>query len=391
MAEGRVPNFNDITRDIVALNQWPDRQVVPEIKPGEEPWSVDIDLNVKDKRPLHGSLEINNRYSPGTTSLRINGGISYNNLWQAGHAAGVNFQIAPERLKDAKVLSAYYLARLRSTDKVSFLFSGNKQDSDVSTLGGAAVAGRGEILGIRALFSLPQEEGFFQSLSFGVDYKHLRENLLLGGELIKTPVSYYPWNLSYGAVWSGKSYTTEANAALNFHLRGMGSAERDFDAKRYKSGGGFFYLRGDLSHTRELNHGYQLFAKVQGQIAGQPLINSEQFAAGGLSTVRGYAESAAPGDNAVAATLELRSPSLIRTTDTKANDWRAYAFVDAGAVSLTDALPGQEDHFELLGAGIGTRFRLRNHFNGSVDAAFPLLRVTGEDGLFVTFRLWTDF
>jgi hemolysin activation/secretion protein len=89
MAEGRVPNFNDITRDIIALNQWPDRQVTPEIKTGSEPGSVDIDLNVKDRRPLHGSLEINNRYSPGTTHLRVNGGINYNNLWQAGHAVGL--------------------------------------------------------------------------------------------------------------------------------------------------------------------------------------------------------------------------------------------------------------------------------------------------------------
>ncbi len=391
MAEGRVPNFNDITRDILALNQLPDRQVTPEIRPGEEPGSVDIDLNVKDRRPLHGSLEINNRYSPGTTSLRINGGINYNNLWQAGHAVGLNFQIAPERPKDAQVLSAYYLARLRNSDKVSFLFSGTKQDSDVSTLGGAAVAGRGEILGVRALFTLPQKEGFFQSLSFGVDYKHLRENLLIGEDLTETPVTYYPWNLAYGATWSGKGYTTEANGALNFHLRGMGSDTEAFDAKRYKASGGFFYLRGDLSHTRELPGGYQLFAKVQGQIAGQPLINSEQFAAGGLSTVRGYAESSALGDDALFGTLELRSPSLIRTTDTKANDWRVYAFVDGGRATLTDALPGQQDRFDLLGAGLGTRFRLRNHFNGSVDAAFPLLRLTDDDGVFVTFRLWTDF
>ncbi len=391
MEEGRVPNFNDITRDIVALNQWPDRQVTPDIRPGVEPGTVDIDLNVKDRLPLHGSLELNNRHSPGTTSLRINGGISYNNLWQEGHALGLNFQIAPERLKDAQVLSAYYLARLRGTDKVSLLFSGTKQDSDVSTLGGAAVAGRGEILGARALFTLPQHEGFFQSLSFGMDYKHFRENLLIGDDLTETPITYYPWNLAYGATWTGKKYTTEANGALNFHLRGMGSDSAEFDAKRYKANGGFFYLRGDLSHTRELSGGAQFFAKVQGQLAGQPLINSEQFAAGGLGSVRGYEESAALGDDALFATVELRSPSLIRTADTKAKDWRAYAFLEGGRVTLTDALPGQKDHFDLLGAGLGTRFRFANHFNGSLDAAWPLLRLTDENGVTLTFRLWTDF
>ena len=37
LAEGTVPNFNDITRDIVALNQWPDREITPTLKAGVEP------------------------------------------------------------------------------------------------------------------------------------------------------------------------------------------------------------------------------------------------------------------------------------------------------------------------------------------------------------------
>ena len=44
----------------------------PELKPGVEPGTVDIDLNVKDKLPLHGSVELNNRYSADTTKLRLN-------------------------------------------------------------------------------------------------------------------------------------------------------------------------------------------------------------------------------------------------------------------------------------------------------------------------------
>ena len=29
LAEGKVPNFNDVTREFLALNQWPDRRVTP--------------------------------------------------------------------------------------------------------------------------------------------------------------------------------------------------------------------------------------------------------------------------------------------------------------------------------------------------------------------------
>jgi len=101
IAEGKVVNFNDVTRDIVALNQLPDRRVTPALRAGVEPGTVDIDLNVKDSLPLHGSLEMNNRYSAGTTPLRVNGSASYSNLWQLGHSIGFSFQLAPERLEDA--------------------------------------------------------------------------------------------------------------------------------------------------------------------------------------------------------------------------------------------------------------------------------------------------
>ena len=97
LAEGKVPNFNGVQRDLLALNRHPDRQVTPTIRPGAEPGTFDVDLTVKDKLPLHGSLELNNRNSPDTTSLRLNGAISYSNLWQAGHTLGLSFQIAPER------------------------------------------------------------------------------------------------------------------------------------------------------------------------------------------------------------------------------------------------------------------------------------------------------
>jgi hemolysin activation/secretion protein len=127
LAEGTVPNFNDITRDIVALNQWPDREITPTLRAGVAPGTVDIDLTVKDKFPLHGSMELNNRYSADTTELRLNGSISYNNLWQLGHSAGFSFQIAPQRIEDAKIFSGYYLARFASAPWLTLMVLGTSR------------------------------------------------------------------------------------------------------------------------------------------------------------------------------------------------------------------------------------------------------------------------
>lgn len=413
LAEGEVPDFNRIKKEIIALNRHPDRQVAPDIRPGIEPGTWDVDLNVKDRRPLHGNLELNNRYSPDTTELRVNGGFSYSNLWQAGHTLGVNFQVAPERTEDASVYSAYYIFPV--TSDVSVMLTGTKQDSDINTLGGASVGGKGYVIGGRVNFNLPSgppfsgSPSYFHSLNLGVDYKRFDENVTFAGTTQATPIEYYPVTLGYGGTWLGKTHSTEVNASFSWGSRGFGSDSYEFDAKRYMAGGNFFYVRGDVSHAHDLPWGMELFAKIQGQLASQPLINSEQASGGGLGNARGYLESTVLGDNAVFGSLEWRSPSLIGrsrgpkpkeppTTPEPAieenkDEWRFHVFADAGYLTLNDPLPEQQDQFSLLSIGAGTRISLRDRFHASVDAGMPLKSagVVENGDWLVTFRLWTEF
>ena len=400
IAEGKVPNFNDLTRETIALNQWPDRRVTPALKPGIEPGTYDIDLNVKDTFPLHGSVELNNRYSPDTTQLRLNAGISYGNLWQLGHAAGFSFQVAPENPHDAKVFSGYYLARLPGVEWLTLTLQVTKQDSNVSTLGGAAVAGKGETVGLRAGFTLPPLKNYIHSLTLGIDYKHYEQEVLFGLDTTSTPTSYYPVSLVYNGSWIGMPgkdekflpYSTSLDAGLYFHYRGMGSSETSFDNSRFKASGGFIYFRGDLSHEHDLPGGFQVMAKLQGQIASGPLLSAEQFSAGGLSSVRGYLEGEVPGDNAIVGSIELRSPSLIQWLN-KTGEWRFYTFFEGGYVTINEPLPEQESHWKLASIGAGSSIRLFDHLNGSIDAGLPLIsqsHTSARDWLF-TFRVWADF
>jgi hemolysin activation/secretion protein len=58
LEEGQSPNFTQVTHDLVVLNQLSDRKITPTVRAGEIPGTVDVDLNVKDTFPLHGSLEL---------------------------------------------------------------------------------------------------------------------------------------------------------------------------------------------------------------------------------------------------------------------------------------------------------------------------------------------
>ncbi len=77
-----------------------DRQIYPQIGPGPVEGTTTLDLNVKDRLPLHAKLEFNNYNSPGTPDLRLNASAVYNNLWQYEHSFGVQYSFSPEAMKE---------------------------------------------------------------------------------------------------------------------------------------------------------------------------------------------------------------------------------------------------------------------------------------------------
>jgi len=396
VAEGNVINFNKVTPDVVGLNQLPDRQVTPSLRAGAAPNTVDVDLNVKETLPLHASVELNNRQAPDTDPLRINASVSDNNLWQMGHAASFSYQVSPQDPSQVQVYSGYYLARFRGLDWMNLMVQGTKQDSNVSTLGDVAVAGRGQTLGVIAILNLPPGLDFTDSASFGVSYKHFDQNLNLGAAgsgVVKTPITYYPLSATYTATWLGKGNSTELNTSLNFNLRSAGGNEAEFENSRYNADGGFVYLHADLSHTQDLPVGFQVYGKVQGQISNQPLVSSEEASGGGLGTVRGYLEAEVVGDNAVFGTVELRSPPLLRHLTRRKGDWRIYGFYDAGVLTLIDPLPEQTSRFDLASYGVGSRLQLMDHFDGSINVSVPqkTQAETKEGDIRVTFRAALDY
>jgi len=392
LAEGSVPNFNNVSREIVGLNQNPDRRVTPSLRPGAVPNTIDVDLAVEDTLPLHGNFELNNRYSANTTPLRLNGYLSYNNLWQLGHTLGFNFQIAPENIDDALIYGAYYIARTPEIPWLSLMVSGLRQNSNVSTLGGGAVAGNGEIVGARLIATLPPLDNLYHSLSAGLDYKHFGQDLLLqNGDAVGTPITYYPISIDYNAYIAGESYNTEITAGFVFATRGAGSSGEEFDNRRYNADGGFLYFRGELAHTQNLPAGFQVYGRLQGQLTGDSLVDSEQFAGGGLDTARGYLESEVLGDSGLFGTIEFISPSAPGVFGI--DEWRAYAFTDAGFVTINNPLPEQQAQFNLASIGGGTRIRLFKVLNGSLDVGVPLISqiYTPVGDVRLTFRAWVNF
>lgn len=399
LAEGKVPDFNQVQQDIVALNQQQDRQVTPSLKAGARPGTVDVDLTVEDELPLHGSFELNNRRSQDTSDLRASASLSYDNLWQRGHSLSLSFLTAPEHPDDAKVFFGAYLARF-DTSPWSILFNALNSDSNVSTVGGINVLGNGSSASIAGIRQLASGDGFYPSLSLGVAYKDFATSTLLGTASFETPVTYYPITIGYSAVLRGAHDLAQADVSMNFASPQLGSDTETIELNRFQARGQMFWLRASLSDLHEFANGMQAFGRIAGQLTDQPLISNEQISAGGMDTARGYLEAEALGDYGYNGSLELRAPSIGESWSFAGSlqpiqEFRPFVFVDAADLRLQGPLPDDStpDRTELLSVGVGLNLTLYSSLNGVLDWAYPLKDgpATDEGDERVLFRVWTSF
>ena len=376
LAEGNVPNFNQMQKELAALNKSADRRITPVLRPGKTPGTVEVDLKVQDKLPLHGNVEINDRTSQDTTRTRLSASLRWDNLWQKQHGLGITVQTAPENTDESRVFSANYTWPLATGNYLALY--GVKSESDVAAVGTLNVVGNGVILGARYIMPLrARSEGFFHTATLGVDYKDFDQSVnLIGSGGFNTPITYMPFTLGWDGTWlgedeSGQRRTTKFGAAFNFHLRGLVSDEQEFNKKRFKGRANYAYLRGNYSHEENWPSGWGMTARGGWQIAAQPLISNEQFAIGGVDTVRGYLESAALGENGVNLNLEARTPNWAKKLGDAFDDMHGLVFIDGGIVTVRQPITAN-DRFTLAGAGLGVRLKGWRGVSAGLDWAVAL-------------------
>lgn len=396
LAPGNVPNFNEVQRQLAGVNTGEERRVQPVLRPGRLPGTVEAELQVKDKLPLSGTLEVSNANSANTTPERVTGSVRYDNLWQRGHSIGLTLTTAPTQTEQTTVALLNYGVPLAGGDSLSFYAV--HSNSNIDALGGTKVLGKGNTVGLRYGINLGVSERGNQSLALGLDYRDVQEQISLGELSISKPLRYLPLQASYTANWAEPRRQLQASVALSVGLRPLlarridgceledGSIGNDdqFRCKRKGADGGFATLRVDLRHT-EVFDIFSLSGRIAGQLASQQLSSAEQFTLGGADSVRGYYESAAAGDHGLLASLELRSanvaPWLQRQHPGPAFEELAelsvLAFADAGRLQTINPDAGQHRRQPLLGTGVGLRFASRSGVSIDVQIAEARKAVVG--------------
>lgn len=373
--EGEVPNFPDVQRDVANFNQQAGRSVVPVLKAGSTPGTVEIEAKVSDASPLHGSVELNNRQTLNTEPLRLSASLRYDNLWGRDHSISFLYLAAPENPDQVRVMSGNYVARLPGSPVV-LAFYGILSRSNVASVGGITVVGDANIAGFRAIAPLRSAgDAFTHSVSAGLDYKDFLEDLrFAAGASAQTPITYVPFAVSYSAARQGRKGITRGSLGATMALRGalLGNEDAEFENRRSGARANFAVLRGELSRLHALHAGHGLYGRVVVQTASGPLINTEQFYAGGVDTVRGYFEAEAAGDDSGLATVEWRSPPAGTLQRRTGFTLTAHAFADAAVLRIKQPLPEQQTRFELWSFGLGLRVRAEQRLAAALDVGVPM-------------------
>lgn len=396
LAEGTVPNFPKMQQQLAELsNQSNDRQVVPVLRAGETPGTLEVDLKVKDEMPFHGKVEINSRNTANTSRLRTIASVRYDNLWQKFHSASLMYQTAPENPEEVDVLVGSYVMPVFDSDKRLAMYAvSSSSTSQVASAGALAVIGTGDIYGARLISPLKTLKDYSHNITVGLDYKDFKEDLaLLGADSLKTPISYLPFMMQYGGNLRGQGSLLSFNLGVNFAVRGLGSDQQQFADKRFLAKSNYAYLTGGMNFRHSLPWDMEFVSRINAQYTDSPLISNEQFSMGGAQSVRGYLETHALADDGVTASMELHSPRLAPDEWDYVDSMKALLFLDGGRGWLIDALPGNAENIALAGAGMGLRFDMWRHLQGEFDFAVPLLEQgdvrVGENR--VDFRLATQF
>jgi hemolysin activation/secretion protein len=383
---GTVPSIPELQAQLAQVNaQSGDRVVVPVLKAGTIPGTVDLSLKVEDHLPLHASLELNNQYTYSTEPLRAIAAVSYDNLFGRFDSLGVQYQTAPQDLAQVDSWVTNYSTHLfDSSTRLAFYYF--KSNSEVATLATAdnsvTVLGTGEVSGVRLIQPITGAANSLHTVTFGIDYKHFIDDIRVrsllssgdagnsGNSGLATPISYSNFSLAYSGGWRAEKTQWTFGASANFGVRGWQNSSAEFENKRYQGQPNYFYLRSDGRIRIALPAKLNVQLNYAGQYTVEPIISNEQFSIAGADGVRGYLEAEALADRGVKGGVQLGAPQLALFKSALTLD--GFAFFDSGSVSVLKPLPGESTGTSLQSWGIGIDLAALDHFTGSLIWAYPL-------------------
>lgn len=379
--------------DVNWLNLNPFRRVDLVYERSEEPGRSNIALRTADRLPLRVFGGYENTGTASTERGRVFAGFNWGNVLGLDHQLSYQHTTSPSvwddrlrgeggRARSASHSGSYFVP-LPWRHKLTVFGSYSESLPAMET--GFAQVGRSSQASVRYGVPLPKLWSVEQEVQAGFDWKRTNNNLAFGGTSVSsTSTDVAQWMVGYTGTRADDWGTTALSASLFLSPGGFNNrnAAAVFQTQRAGAGADYRYARLGVERATGLPGAMTWTVRVQGQVADGALLPSEQLGFGGVTSVRGYDERVANGDQGVIVSNEVSSPAYAplswlagRAMD---DQLKLLAFWDYGVANNRVASTGVPKTSHLSGVGVGLRYALAPYVSARFDYGWALTGTKGS-------------
>lgn len=373
LQEGEVPNSREIAKRIRLSNDHPSKKTQMVYRAGSEPQTVDAEYVVNDIPVNRFGLVLDNTGSKSSGRLRLSLAGQFNNLFNQDHQLGFQYQTDLEKQSSIEVASLSYKIPLYALGSAVEAFYVDSS-ADVSLIAGAAgvpslsVVGNGRAYGARYIHLLERLDEFDQRVILSYSNNEFSNQIAL--QQIQGAASLQksnPLGVSYAIRGTKGANSVAANAGL-FHATsvenidgttGLSTLAGSFDSS-------FTALRAGVQYQytyKQARPGIFL----QTQLSNDRMLNSDQFGAGGVNSVRGFDERVLAGDQGVSVSLRMPFVNLEQHIGLEAIQVSAGPFYDYALVKDNERPNRIKQSTTISSAGVSIDL---NHRHGSLSLSY---------------------
>ncbi|OUO91375.1 hypothetical protein B5F39_13100 [Cloacibacillus sp. An23] len=355
------------------LNDLPGVQARAILRPGSEPGTTKIDIEVKKRKVWNNYIYADNGGGYYSGRYRYGFNTEINNPTRTGDKIIVSGMITNEETKNYSL--RYEMPVGARGTRLGFAYSKTNYEFTPNSLYDSL--GESEGLSVYGLTPLYRSKADRLTLIYGYDHRNITDEYRFREEILR------PFDFGRdktASVWhiglSGSRYGV--NQFLQYSLvYWYGDIKTDGGGAYYD--GGYHKLTADMLKIWYWGR-FNARVRARGQLASRALDGSEQFFLGGINGVRAYANGDGYGDSGYTATGEIRYNVGVPGLE-------LAAFIDVGAAKNLATPNNEIDH--LAGWGVGLRYTKPNDWYAQFDFARkingrPDRSEPGDDD----FRLW---
>jgi hemolysin activation/secretion protein len=364
LRRGESPSTKGIARALRVANQNSGKRVRVTLAPGDKANEIDANIVVKDQKPLVLTSWLNNTGTDTSGDYRVGASISHRNIFGLDHNGSLTFISSPEGINDVRQIAASYRIPLYSVGG-SLNFVAVNSDIDTGVVADVFdVAGRGEVYGVGYSHVLSSIGMYNHGLQLQLQDKLFDNDIKFEGQQVLEDVRSRPLAATYQASWgNGKGFEWSGSVSATSNMSGGSfNNARLYDVSR--SGATNDWAKLDLAANYQYKVNEWLYtASFAIAITDDRLITGEQFAVGGVSSVRGLEERELRGDEGYQLILQAWAPPIYKNL-------RPVAFLDIGHVSNNDPIDGEFGSEDVMSIGLLLNWNPTNKISASASYGY---------------------